>query len=67
MGVPFNVLDLPSTSSLHVLAVHQKNAFDASGGGVAQKKALVNAQNIVYNLDLARLAILAAAFVRVDE
>ncbi len=58
-----NARELPPTSYLHVLTVSQQNVFNTFGGGFSMKAALINAQNLVENVVLARLCVFMAAFV----
>jgi hypothetical protein len=58
-----NVGELPPTSCCHILKVSQINAFNTIGGGVSKKHALINAQNLVENVDFAKLFVFTVAFV----
>ncbi len=49
-----SVKDLPPTSCLHALMVSQINAFNTFGRGVSKKHALINAQNLLENVDFAK-------------
>ncbi len=64
---PGNSGEQPPTSCLHILMVSQINAFNMFWRGVTNKPALINAQNLVENVDFVRLLIFTAAFVLADK